>query len=209
MDLTVEIDGEIGSLEEALTQFTATETLDRDNKYHCIRLGFICCSAFRSNNILLTTLLLFIVLCKDASLMREPERSWPCWRHRTFSQLCWNDSRYKATTVCSSSNFFFKCKVIHQSILQSGNFEKLSKSVRFPEVLNIAPYMSSRTSGRPPLYSLYAVVVHLDIMNAAFSGHYVCYVKSIHGKWFKIDDTSVRLTLNLLTNVSVWVKPTN
>lgn len=38
MDLTVEIDGEIGSLEEALTQFTATETLDRDNKYHCIRL---------------------------------------------------------------------------------------------------------------------------------------------------------------------------
>ena len=38
MDLTVEIDGEIGTLEEALTQFTATETLDRDNKYRCSRL---------------------------------------------------------------------------------------------------------------------------------------------------------------------------
>lgn len=38
MDLTVEIDGEIRTLEEALAQFTATETLDRDNKYYCSRL---------------------------------------------------------------------------------------------------------------------------------------------------------------------------
>lgn len=37
MDLTVEIDGEIRTLEEALAQFTATEVLDRDNKYHCSR----------------------------------------------------------------------------------------------------------------------------------------------------------------------------
>lgn len=38
MDLTVEIDGEIGTLEEALAQFTASEVLDRDNKYYCCRL---------------------------------------------------------------------------------------------------------------------------------------------------------------------------
>lgn len=38
MDLTVEIDGDIGSLEEALAQFTATEILDGVNKYHCSRL---------------------------------------------------------------------------------------------------------------------------------------------------------------------------
>lgn len=38
MDLTVEIDGEIGTLEEALAQFTATETLDGKNRYHCSRL---------------------------------------------------------------------------------------------------------------------------------------------------------------------------
>lgn len=37
MDLTVEIDGDIGSLEEALAQFTAREILDGENKYHCIR----------------------------------------------------------------------------------------------------------------------------------------------------------------------------
>lgn len=38
MDLTVEIDGDIGTLEEALTQFTATEILDGENKYQCGRL---------------------------------------------------------------------------------------------------------------------------------------------------------------------------
>lgn len=75
-------------------------------------------------------------------------------------------------------------------LLQSGNFEKLSKSVQFPEVLNMAPYMSG-ASDKSPVYSLYAVVVHLEIMNAAFSGHYVCYVKNIHGEWFKIDDSTV------------------
>lgn len=38
MDLTVEIDGDIGTLEEALAQFTATEILDGENKYQCGRL---------------------------------------------------------------------------------------------------------------------------------------------------------------------------
>lgn len=38
MDLTVEIDGQIGTLEEALAQFTATETLEGNNRYHCSRL---------------------------------------------------------------------------------------------------------------------------------------------------------------------------
>lgn len=37
MDLTVEIGGDIGTLEEAIEQFTHTETLDGENKYHCSR----------------------------------------------------------------------------------------------------------------------------------------------------------------------------
>lgn len=37
MDLTVEIDGDIDSLEEALAQFTASETLGGDDKYKCSR----------------------------------------------------------------------------------------------------------------------------------------------------------------------------
>lgn len=66
----------------------------------------------------------------------------------------------------------------------------MNKSVQFPDVLNIAPYMSETSDGSP-VYSLYAVVVHLDVMNAAFSGHYVCYVKDSHGEWFRIDDSTV------------------
>ncbi|XVE95199.1 hypothetical protein REPUB_Repub02eG0075800 [Reevesia pubescens] len=37
MDLTVEIEGDIGTLEEALRRFTATEILDGENKYQCSR----------------------------------------------------------------------------------------------------------------------------------------------------------------------------
>lgn len=74
--------------------------------------------------------------------------------------------------------------------LQSGKFGKLNKPIRFPEILDLAPFCSG-TSDKSPIYRLYGVVVHLDIMNASFSGHYVCYVKNSQNKWFKIDDSSV------------------
>ncbi len=54
----------------------------------------------------------------------------------------------------------------------------------------MAPFISGMND-KSPLYSLYAVVVHLDIMDAAFSGHYVCYVKNFSGEWFRIDDSTV------------------
>ena len=54
----------------------------------------------------------------------------------------------------------------------------------------MAPYISG-INDNSPLYSLYAVVVHLDIMDAAYSGHYVCYVKNFNGEWFRIDDSTV------------------
>lgn len=38
MDLTVEVEGDIGTLEAALRRFTGTEILDGENKYHCSRL---------------------------------------------------------------------------------------------------------------------------------------------------------------------------
>ncbi|OUZ99787.1 Ubiquitin carboxyl-terminal hydrolases family 2 [Macleaya cordata] len=138
MDLTVEIQGDIGTLEEALGQFTATEILDGENKYHCSR-------------------------CKSYEKAK------------------------KKLTVLEAPNVL----TIALKRFQSGKFGKLNKAVRFPEVLNLAPYMSG-TSDKSPIYSLYAVVVHLDIMNAAFSGHYVCYVKNSQGKWFKIDDSTVK-----------------
>ncbi|KAH7655471.1 Ubiquitinyl hydrolase 1 protein [Dioscorea alata] len=138
MDLTVEIHGDVGSLEDALAHFTATEVLDGENKYHCTR-----CNSY--------------------------ERA------------------KKKLTVSEAPNIL----TIALKRFQSGKFGKLNKSVRFPEYLNLAPYMS-RTDDKSPVYRLYAVVVHLDVMNAAFSGHYVCYVKSTQGKWHKLDDSKVK-----------------
>jgi ubiquitin C-terminal hydrolase len=52
----------------------------------------------------------------------------------------------------------------------------------------------SGTKDKYPFYNLYAVVVHLDVMNAAFSGHYICYVKNIQGEWFRTDDSRVKIS---------------
>ncbi|GFY85896.1 ubiquitin-specific protease 16 [Actinidia rufa] len=137
MDLTVEIGGDIGTLEEALRQFTSTEILDGENKYECSRC-------------------------------RSYERA------------------KKKITILEAPNIL----TIALKRFQLGKFGKLNKSIRFPEILDLAPCMSG-TSDKSPIYRLYGVVVHLDVMNAAFSGHYVCYVKTIQNKWFKIDDSTV------------------
>jgi len=74
-------------------------------------------------------------------------------------------------------------------VLQSGKFGKLNKPIQFPEILDLAPFMSGTSD--LAIYRLYGVVVHLDTMNAAFSGHYVCYVKNFQSRWFKVDDSVV------------------
>ncbi|XP_022773089.1 LOW QUALITY PROTEIN: ubiquitin carboxyl-terminal hydrolase 17-like [Durio zibethinus] len=140
MDLTVEIEGDIGTLEEALRRFTATEILDGENKYQCSR-------------------------CKSYEKAK------------------------KKLTILEAPNVL----TIALKRFQSGKFGKLNKAIQFPEILNLAPYMSG-ISDKSPIYRLYGVVVHLDIMNAAFSGHYVCYVKNVQNKWFKIDDSVVTST---------------
>ncbi|KAK4483935.1 hypothetical protein RD792_011144 [Penstemon davidsonii] len=138
MDLTVEIGGDIGTLEDALCQFTRSEILDGENKYHCGR-------------------------CKSYEKAKKKLR------------------------ILDAPNVL----TIALKRFQSGKFGKLNKAVKFPEILNIAPYMSG-TSDKSPIYALYGVVVHLDIMNASFSGHYVCYVKNNLGRWFQADDSTVQ-----------------
>ncbi|PIN10681.1 Ubiquitin-specific protease [Handroanthus impetiginosus] len=74
---------------------------------------------------------------------------------------------------------------------QEGNYGKINKCITFPEMLDMVPFMTG-TDDIPPLYMLYAVVVHLDTSNASFSGHYLSYVKDLQGNWFRVDDTEVR-----------------
>ncbi|XP_027354132.1 ubiquitin carboxyl-terminal hydrolase 18-like [Abrus precatorius] len=73
---------------------------------------------------------------------------------------------------------------------QSGRFGKLNKRVTFPETLDLNPYMSEIGDGSD-IYKLYAVVVHIDMLNASFFGHYICYIKDFCGNWYRIDDWKV------------------
>ncbi|KAL0381666.1 UNVERIFIED_CONTAM: Ubiquitin carboxyl-terminal hydrolase 17 [Sesamum angustifolium] len=137
MDLTVEINGDINTLEEALTQFTVSETLGGDDKYKCSR-------------------------CKSYQKAK------------------------KKLTILDAPNIL----TIVLKRFRSSNLEKLDKLVQFPDILNLAPYMSGM-GDKYPIYDLYAVVVHLTPMNAAYTGHYICYVKDFCGEWFRIDDSRV------------------
>ncbi|KAG8380860.1 hypothetical protein BUALT_Bualt06G0060400 [Buddleja alternifolia] len=73
---------------------------------------------------------------------------------------------------------------------QSGRFGKLNKRVTFPETLDLSPYMSEIEDGND-IYKLYAVIVHLDMLNASYFGHYISYVKGFCGNWYRIDDCKV------------------
>ncbi|CAJ1972378.1 unnamed protein product, partial [Sphenostylis stenocarpa] len=73
---------------------------------------------------------------------------------------------------------------------QSGRFGKLNKRIAFPETLNLSPYMSKAGDGSD-IYKLYGVVVHIDMLNASFFGHYICYIKDFQGNWYRIDDWKV------------------
>lgn len=139
MDLGVEIDGDIETLEEALTQFTSTEYLDGENKYQCGR-------------------------CKSYERAK------------------------KKLIVVEAPNILS----ITLKRYRSGKFGKLNKFIRFPEILNFAPYMGEDSSDPSPVYRLYGVVVHLDSMNSTFSGHYMCYIRNAQRRWFAVDDSSVQ-----------------
>lgn len=73
---------------------------------------------------------------------------------------------------------------------QEGSYGKLNKCITYPEMLDMIPFMTGKDD-IPPLYMLYGVVVHLDTMNASFSGHYISYVKDLQGNWSRIDDAQV------------------
>ncbi|KAK6125874.1 hypothetical protein DH2020_040386 [Rehmannia glutinosa] len=86
----------------------------------------------------------------------------------------------------------------------SGNLEKLNKLVKFPEVLNLSPYMSDER--QIPYISSLCSVVHLGLMNAAYSGHYVSYVKDFRGDWFRIDDSRVsHVDLKTVLSVEAYI----
>lgn len=132
----------------------------------------------------------------DASDARSLEE---CLNQFTVSECLDGDNKYK----CDGCNDYVKAwkrLTVHQApnILtitlkrfQTGRFGKLNKRITFPEELDLSPYMSDDGDGTD-LYSLYAVVVHVDMLNASYFGHYICYTKHC-GRWYMIDDGNVKV----------------
>ena len=85
---------------------------------------------------------------------------------------------------------------------QLGRAGKITKFVEYPATLDLSPYMSDDApyEGAPgddasaPTYDLYGVLVHLDFMGSANSGHYVAFVRLANGTWCKCDDGNVEET---------------
>ncbi|KAF1495490.1 Ubiquitin carboxyl-terminal hydrolase 42, partial [Pygoscelis antarcticus] len=92
----------------------------------------------------------------------------------------------KSVTIHCSPNVLTVCLKRFDAF--SGR--KISKEVQYPEYLDLGAYMSE-AAGEPLLYSLYAVLVHEGF--GSRTGHYYCFVKASDGRWYKMNDASVRL----------------
>lgn len=66
--------------------------------------------------------------------------------------------------------------ILHLKRFQSQrmSFSKVTKPVKFPTILNLAPVCKNHDE--PKVYSLYGVVEHSGTL---YGGHYVAYVKVI------------------------------
>ncbi|NXT83458.1 UBP36 hydrolase, partial [Zapornia atra] len=109
--------------------------------------------------------------------------------------LC-DENAYMCTT-CNQKVTASKCFTIHRApnvlTLTLKRFNnvvgtKITKDVKYPELLNIRPYMSEDI-GEAVTYALYAVLVHSGYN--CHGGHYYCYVKASNGQWYQMNDETV------------------
>ncbi|XP_023686950.2 uncharacterized protein usp42 isoform X2 [Paramormyrops kingsleyae] len=83
--------------------------------------------------------------------------------------------------------------VLTISLKRFANFNggKIAKDVRYPEHLDMRPFMS-QSHGEPLNYLLYAVLVHSGF--SCHAGHYYCYIKASSGQWYQMNDASVTVS---------------
>ncbi|XP_062998993.1 ubiquitin carboxyl-terminal hydrolase 42 isoform X2 [Elgaria multicarinata webbii] len=110
----------------------------------------------------------------------------------------------KRFTIHRASN------VLTLSLKRFANFSggKITKEVKYPEYLDIRPYMS-QPNEEPIIYALYAVLVHTGFN--CHAGHYYCYIKASNGQWYQMNDSTVsnsdiRTVLNQQAYVLFYIR---
>ncbi|XP_063171095.1 ubiquitin carboxyl-terminal hydrolase 42 [Candoia aspera] len=110
----------------------------------------------------------------------------------------------KRFTIHRASN------VLTLSLKRFANFSggKITKEVKYPEYLDVRPYMS-QPNGEPIIYALYAVLVHTGF--SCHAGHYYCYIKASNGQWYQMNDSTVsnsdiRAVLNQQAYVLFYIR---
>lgn len=72
----------------------------------------------------------------------------------------------------------------------TNRFGKIKRHVEFPQQFDLSPFVEEERPRGDLTYRLYGVVVHKDVNNSTFFGHYIAYVKT-DGRWRMMDDASV------------------
>ncbi|XP_021864530.1 ubiquitin carboxyl-terminal hydrolase 18 isoform X2 [Spinacia oleracea] len=157
-----------------------------------LRSQVICTTCNQVSNQYENMMDLTVEIQGDATSLQE------CLDQFTAKEWLHGENMYK----CDGCNDYvraWKCLTIHQAPnvltialkrFQTGRFGKINKKIMFPENLDLSTYMSEERDGTDK-YELYAVVVHVDMLNASFFGHYICYTKGFQGDWYRIDDCKV------------------
>lgn len=100
----------------------------------------------------------------------------------------------KQITIYEAPRFL----VLHLKRFRYGERGKVTRPVAFSSELNLRPFLcaGAQDAGKPLLYELRAVVVHLDKAGFSHFGHYIAYVRcapppGVNGtsKWYVLDDS--------------------
>lgn len=116
-----------------------------------------------------------------------PLRRWKCGGCKNYVRAC------RAVRLEVAPNVL----MIGLKRYGLSRFGKVNRPLAYPERLDMSRFMASDAMDTHPVrYSLYAVVVHLDMMNSTMFGHYISFVKDAAGVWYECDDNSITKVRN-------------
>lgn len=118
----------------------------------------------------------------------------------TQSETLENDNAYRCSKCrkkVTAKKKFTVFKAPNVATFQLKRFDsdrifggKITKSITYPEELDLRPYMSDTTKS-PIKYQLSSVLVHVG--HSSNSGHYFCFIRNSNGFWYRMDDSSVTM----------------